>query len=333
MGKWTDHFNTDGQNVDSEQAAYESQTAALNVQIAILQDQLAASHIPPVTPPPDPTTQMWVGTSLYTPGGETLQQGFDRRTTDWGAEPEMVRFFFSGMPAGWPQFGSAATVVSFKPPNNDVKGFAAGHYDTATTNWLDALPRDGKVRRVAIYHEREDNIANGEFTFTDAKAMDSKMHDLIVAANARNGTKITFGLILMGWTVDARSGRKVGDYLPSNFTYDWLGWDAYAGNSLSMDLPGLSYTKENFTACADITKAHGAKNWYICETGTSNKGHSATEYDTMQAQWLKGAVDIAKTLGCKGFMYWDSVTGIGPANDYRIIGPKAKAAMGAAIKA
>lgn len=341
MGPWETHFGEDGRNVDSEVAARDQEVTSLQVTMGNLQTKVADltaelakyQPVPVPDPVPDPTSSMWVGTSLYTPGGETMQAGFDRRTSEWGAEPEMVRYFFSGMPAGWPTFGSAATVVSFKPPNNDVLGFAGGKYDQQINAWLNSLPRDGKARRVAIYHEREDNIEAAQFSFANARGMDAKMHALIAAANGRNGTNIKFGLILMGWTVDSRSGRKVSNYLPTDWKYDWMGWDAYAGNSLSMDLPDLTYTKENFGACADATKAHGAKNWYICETGTSNKGHTADEYDTMQAQWLKGAFSIARGLGCRGFMYWDSVTGTGAANDYQIKGTKARAAMGAGIKA
>ena len=341
MGAWTDHLTADGVAIDAEIQQRNDEVLAVQEQLGTALDEnlelrrlLAEYQTPPPVPEPtpDPVTTMWVGTSLYTPGGETMAEGFARRTQDWGAEPEMVRYFFSGMPNGWPQFGSAATLVSFKPPNNDVKGFAAGKYDANVIAWLNSLPRDKKVRRIAFYHEREDNIEAGQFTKADAKAADARLHALILAANERNGTNLRFGLVLMGWTLDKRSGRNVLDYLPTDWKYDWLGWDAYPGNSFSLDLPNLDYTEELYGRCRDATKAHGAKNWYICETGTSNKGHDLAEYDTLQAKWITGACQIARDLGCKGWMYWDSVTGEGQANNYQVQGPKAKAAMGVEIE-
>lgn len=336
--QWTQHLNADGVAMDAQIDQKDAENVLVQQQLAAALDELAKYQQPP-PPPPDPTTQMWVGSSLYVPGGYTLQQGYDQRCTAWGVpDLEGVRYFFPGMPNGWPTFGGAPTLASFKPPNNDVKGFGAGKYTVATDAWLNSLPRDTRVRPVAIYHEREDNIERGEFNFADAKAMDKQFHDRVVAANLRNGTRLTFGLILMGWTVDVASRRDVKNYLPTDYTYDWIGWDAYTGDKLSLDLPNLSYTTSLFTACRDATKAHGAKNWFICETGTANYGHSDNEYDAMQADWLTGAMEIARGLGCRRVFYWDSVDAVQdngsvlPSDDYRIKGPKARAAMGAQIK-
>jgi len=345
MGKWTDHLTQDGQSIDAEKAQADLVADQANARAAQLQDEndalrkaLEEAQVPvdpPPPPPPDPKTQMWVGSSLYNPGGETMLQGYDRRCKAWGVDDlEMTRFFFPQMPTGWPQFGTANTVVSFKPSGYDVKGFGEGKYDSQTTNWLNSLPRDKKVRRVAIFHEREDDIEDHKFTFAEAKAMDRKMRTLIDEANARNGTKITFGIVFMGWTLQESSGRKIENYLPTDFKYDWIGWDAYPGNSASLDLPDFRYTKELFGKCKNATLAHNPKaNYYICETGSSNKGLDPVVYDGKQAQWIEGATKIALDLGFKGFMYWDSVVGTGPANDYQVKAPKAAAAMGVAIKA
>lgn len=276
--------------------------------------------------PPPPT--MPVGSSLWTGTGETQADAFARRTREWGAEPELSRVFFSGMPNGWPTFGTSETVLSFKPPS--VRGMARGDYDARLTAWLDSLPRDGRPLRVAVYHEREDNIEGGQFTFADARGMDTKLHQLITEANARNGTNITFGLILMGWTLDARSGRKFNNYLPTDgWMYDWFGWDAYPGDHATQDLPSLAWTTDSFTRCRDAGAALGVDEWYICETGTRNLGGlPADEYDQRQAAWITGACRIARDLGCAGFMYFDSTVG----GDFRILGPAAKAAIGAEIR-
>lgn len=319
----------------AEWDATEAQLNTVTGEKSVLQDALTAAEAEiqrlkdlyePEEPTPTPRKKMRVGSSLYRESGEDHQEAFARRARDWGAEPEIVRYFFSGMPTGWPQFGEAQSVVSFKPPS--VRGMGQGQYDAQLNAWLDSLPKDNKVRRVAVFHEREDDIADGHFTKADARAMDAKMYRLIQEANTRNGTNVRFGLVLMQWTLDPKSGRNVNDYLPTDWTYDWMGWDAYGGDRPDQDLPELTGTRTAFTRCRDATKAHGAANWFICETGTRNHMNlPAAEYDARQAQWITGACGIARELGCRGFMYFDSTVG----GDFRILGPKGFAAMGAEI--
>lgn len=326
----------------SDDALDEAQIADLTQQVGAVAlernalqaevDRLLAEYEPPPPPPPEPV--MRVGATLMREGTETTQDAYDRRSNDFGAEPEMVRYFFSGLPFGvWPQFGLAQSIVSFKPASNDVSGVAAGTYDAQISAFLDTCAADKKPKRFAFYHEREDNIERGEFTKAQARAADVHVKQLVDAANARHpGINVRFGIVLMSWTLDSRSQRNVADYLPAadaGWKYDWIGWDAYPGDTPSLDLPALAATNAVFQKCADTTKAHNAKaNWFITETGTRNHvGDSADVYDTKQADWITGAIQVAIDKGCKGFCYFDSTVG----GDFRIKGPKAKAAMGAAI--
>lgn len=320
-----------GAEADAENVQQQQDWLALQAQYAgalATIDELTKTDPPP---PPPPAKGMFVGSSLYTGTGETQQDGFARRTTEWGAEPEMVRYFYPGLPTGgWPVFGGAQVVASFKPPNLDVVGFNAGKYDAQVKAWLGTCPRDGRPKRVAVFHEREDDIERGAFTFAQALQMDAHMHQLLLGAAISPDMNLRFGLILMQWTLDSRSGRKISNYLPTGYTYDWMGWDPYPGNVAGCDLPGLTATKAAYKSCADATAAHGAKNWVICETGTSNKQNlSADEYDKQQAAWITGSCQVARDLGAKGYMYFDSTVG----GDFRIKGPKAAAAIGAEIKA
>ena len=289
------------------------------------------AQIPEPQPPePEPTPAfMKVGSSLYRESGETYDQAFQRRATNWGAEPELVRYFYSNYPTGdWPKFGKSQIVASFKPTN--INDFVAGNYDSVFNKWFDELPQDGVPKRISPWHEEEDDIERGAFTFEQAKRMDKKFKDLATAANKRNpGSNIRVGKVFMAWTLDSRSGRNIDNYLPTDWDFDWLGWDAYAGDSASLDLPNLTYTKALFTRCKDATTKHGTNSWFICETGTRNHNNVAADvYDGMQAEWITGAIGIAAQLGCRGFMYFDSTVG----GDFRIKGPKGFAAMGNAIK-
>lgn len=316
-----------GAKIDAENAAEAESWQALQVQYA---DALATIAALQPAPPPPPEPQMLVGSSLYTGTGETLSEGFTRRVHDFGAEPELVRIFYPGLPTGaWPLYGSALAIVSFKPPNYDMAGFVAGKYDTQVLAYLNAVPLDGRAKRVVVWHESEDDIAAKRFTAAQYRDGDAKLRQLANQVNsAKPKANIRVGIILMAWTLDPRSGRTLADYDPTA-ELDFVGWDAYPGDTAGCDLPDLTATRKAFTACRDATKTIGGRNWFICETGTRNVlNESAADYDTRQARWISGAFPIARELGCKGITYFDSTVG----GDFRLIGPKAQAALGAEIK-
>lgn len=291
------------ENYDSYVQKLLGDGAARDNTITTLEAQIAD-----LTPKPP---RMRVGISVK----DTTQ--LSQRTTDFGVAPEIGRVFYPGLPTdSWKDYG-LPLVVSFKPPNNDVAGFIAGKYDGPVSEWLTTYSG-----RVAVYHEREDNIERGEFTMAQASAMDDHMRALV-----NKYGKARFGIILMGWTLDPRSERTVTNYIPDRTLYDWLGWDSYPGDTPSNDLPGWTATRDWYTRCRD--NSFGLP-WLICETGTRNKNADPADvYDQRQADWINGAVAIARDLGCRGWTYFDSTVG----GDFTLKGPKAFAAMGAGIRA
>jgi hypothetical protein len=130
----------------------------------------------------------------------------------------------------------------------------------------------------------------------------------------------------MGWTLDPRSERTLADYVPDPTLYKWIGWDSYPGDTVGNDLPDLTATGLWYARCY-----HGSFGlpWFICETGTRNHLDAPDYEDQQQAEWITGAVEIARNLGARGWCYFDSTVG----GDFTLKGPKAYAAMGAAIRA
>lgn len=314
----------------------QSQLVAANVEVARLRDKYE-----PTTPP---LTAMRVGTN------ETSDATFANRTAAFGAEPELSRWYFSSLPTSWPQFGSAQSVISFKLPNvpkldaagnvvkdsrgdtvyvPDVAGLLAGKYDAQLNGWLDKCPADSRPKWVIFWHEPEDEIRDGKFTAAQLRAAVAYVKSLIDAKNTP-ARRIKVGICLMEWTLEPASGRNVNDYLP-NVALDFIGWDAYPADRADQDLPNLDRTRAAFTKCRDATKAAGVPVWLILETGTRKLDPAMTDadYDTRQATWISKAIPIADELGARGLTYFDSTVG----GDFTIKGPKAKAAMGAAIRA
>jgi hypothetical protein len=282
----------------------------LEADIRVRNDTIAelTQQIADLQPPPPP---MRVGISVKD------QAQYDGRTADFGVAPEIVRIFFPGLPGKLPTLArGTGTVVSFKPPSNDVQGFIDGKYDAPVSAWLTTY--SGVV---AVYHEREDNIERREFTLEQASRMDAHMAGLVKLYG-----RSRFGIILMEWTLNPKSGRAVEDYVDPTL-YQWIGYDSYPADSATQDLPGLVWTQESFTRCRD--NSFGLP-WFICETGTRNKQNApAAEYDARQAEWITRASALAETLGCRGFMYFDSTVG----GDFTLKGPLALSAMGEAIRA
>jgi hypothetical protein len=288
---------------DQEVQAAVSDNLLKDSRIAELEAQVAA--LQPAPP------QMRVGISVRD------KAQFEQRTADFGVKPELARVFYPTLPTMTDPGYQCQRIVSFKPPNNDVQGFIDGKYDVGVSNWLISA---GAVR-VAVYHEREDNIEAGQFTKAQAVAMDAHMAELV----SKYG-RARFGIILMSWTLDPRSKRTLSDYVGPGNPYEWIGWDSYPGDYVGNDLPDLAATHLEYGRCAD--NSFGLP-WYICETGTRNYGGTPEAYDDLQAAWITGAVAIAQELGCRGWCYFDSTVG----GDFTLKGPKAYAAMAAAIRA
>jgi len=114
------------------------------------------------------------------------------------------------------------SVYSFKP---DVNAFARGDLDGRMNTFLDSIP-DGHKTTLIAWHEPEDNIARGQFSLSAFIDMQVRLADLI---HATGRPELTHGIVLMGWTLDPRSGRDAESYYPPAVSsrVDYMGWDVY----------------------------------------------------------------------------------------------------------
>ena len=261
-----------------------------------------------------------VGTSVHREPGESYEQAWQRRVTSWEAEPEMVRFFYPGLPSGsWPEFGQAISMVSFKLPlvdgRVDVSGLLDGRYDERLGSWFATMPADGTPKFVAFWHEPEDDVARGRFTSEQFRSSVEYVRRLASDYNG-TGRNIEVGVVLMGYTANPSSGRSVADYLPSGVSF--VGWDVYPTAS-ELD------TQTRFAQAAEATCNAGVGQWFLAETAI-HAGEHASQRET--AEWIPMATDVARELSYRGFMYFDSTVG----GDFRLTSPTAKHAIGAEIR-
>jgi hypothetical protein len=322
-----DQLLLSNQDLTSRLATLNSQLAQVTAERDALKAQLpkpspspsaSSSSSPSPTPSSSssapPAAFMPVGSSLYSGGSETPQQAFDRRCTDWGTCPELVRYFYSGLPSGaWPTMGEAATVVSFKVPS--VPGFAAGNDDAALSKYLAGIPSDGRPHYITVWHEPEDDVAAGRFTAAQYRAAVLHLQQL-ATAQAGTGKRIKVGQVLMGWTVRPQSGRNVNDYLVPGL--DFIGWDIY---------PHLTEAdiRTEYQPAADTCESQGVPKCFLTETAPHS---SLNATQAQKATWVTLSTGIAAELGFDGYMYFDSTVG----GDFRLTAPVAWDAIAAEIR-
>ena len=286
-------------------AAVDALTARLNRlnrRVTALEN---GTEIPPVF------ETMTVGSSLHREPGESALDAYDRRCRNWGVCPEVVRFFFTSFPTVWPVFGDSDVVVSFK---GSPWAIAAGEYDDTLTRFFQSAPSDGRPKRWAYWHEREDDIENGAFTEADYRA--AYLH-LVELANAVGNPDLSAGVVLMGWTANPAGNRDTPAYLWDSSVIEWAGWDVYPG-------PDRADTRYKYQLCVDATKAAGIDTWLLTETGLDKPDTRAPE---TVAAWIPDACDIARELGFEQWHYFDSTVG----GDFRLTTPVEWAAIAGEI--
>jgi hypothetical protein len=179
---------------------------------------------PPAPPPaPIPSGSTLCGASFAgEKSGESYQQALTRIDGLYNGL-EVVRIFYPGRPAGWPgklNVSRRPIVVSFKFPPAEV---AAGKHDAYMRDWFAAAPRDSDVYWT-YFHEPEQEIDGGQMTSASYKAAWKRLRSL---ADQANNDRLTATLILMGWSVNPKSGRNWRDYYPGRDVVQVLGWDIY----------------------------------------------------------------------------------------------------------
>lgn len=242
----------------------------------------APTSAPTSAPTPAPTPGGTLcGAAFTQEPGETYQQALTRADARYGGL-DIARIYYGGLPAGWPgklDLGQRPLTVSFKA---DPKEILAGRDDSGLRTWFATAPTTRDVYW-SYYHEPEDDIARGAFTAADYRAAWQRIASL---ADAAGNPRLHATLILMGWSLDPRSGRTWTDYFPGAGTVDVLAWDNYnAGQRKNTYTPAATI----FGAAVAVTRAAGLR-FAVAETGSPLV---AGDSGTGRAAWLR---DMARYL-------------------------------------
>jgi hypothetical protein len=259
-------------------------------------------------PPSKPIGSTLFGTSLWTGDGSNASSALARETAAFG-RPDVVRTYYTGMPAAWP--GSAGVsggpvVVSFKAAPKDV---AAGRLDSQFTNWFATAPKDRPIFW-SYFHEPENDVEAGSFTTADYRAAWAHLAGL---ADKANNPQLHSNLILMCWTLNPGSHRNWKDYFAGAGVVDTIGWDCY----------NKSFTKGSYGDPASMlgtavatSKAAGV-NWAVAELGSKM---ASGDSGAGRAAWLTKIGSYARANGAAYITYFDSTVG----GDFRLLDAASK---------
>jgi len=258
----------------------------------------------PSQPPVKPADAPLCGASFNTLPGETFQQALARVDKYYGGL-QMVRIFYAGLPSKWPgkmDVGKRPIVVSFKMNPRDV---LSGKHDGYMREWFATAPKDQDIYWV-YYHEPEDNIRSGEFTAPDYRAAWKRLRSL---ADQAGNPRLRATLVLMSWTLDARSGRNWRDYYPGRDVIQVLGWDVYN----LLDKKGLyEPPKQMYQKVIEVSEQEKLP-FGIAETGSYLVGGDTGE---KRAKWLREMVAHLGKAGALWVAYFDLDW---PSGDFRLL--------------
>lgn len=127
---------------------------------------------------------------------------------------------FADSAAGGDAAAGLASIVSWKPPNGDHRGAAAGRYDDLITHWARSVPRTGVY--ATAFHEPENDMSAPEFV-----AFERHVYRVVKAANPT----IRWGPVYMAyWWDPGQPQHYVGDpaaWWPGRDYADFVGLDWY----------------------------------------------------------------------------------------------------------
>jgi hypothetical protein len=272
------------------------------------------SATPSDTPSPDPSRERnrtLCGAALNYQNGETSQQALSRMDQYYGGL-ESVRLFYPSVPPAWPgrpDVGKRTAIISFKL---DPRAVLSGRYDQAMRRWFATAPNDRDVYWV-YYHEPEDNIAAGSFSAADYRAAWRRLRSL---ADEAHNPRLHATLVLMGWTLDPRSGRDWRDYYPGKDVIQALGWDVYnlADGKGRYETPQAMYER-----VVSTSEAEGLP-FGVAETGSLVvRGDDGSK----RAEWLRATNSYLTAHNALWVAYFDLKWSNG---DYRLLdGPSRQA--------
>lgn len=225
--------------------------------------------------------------------GETYQQAL-ARVDGYYNGLEVVRIFYSDLPQEWPgklNINGRPMIVSFKALPSEV---LAGAHDTTLRDWFRNAPTNQEIYW-SYYHEPEDNIAAGTFTAAQYRQAWQRISGL---ARQAGNSRLHATLILMGWSLEAASGRNWRDYYPGREYLEVLGWDLYNAswrNGQYKPIPEL------FAKVISTSQAEGLR-FGIAETGSPIV---AGDDGTRRATWLREMASHLTANGAVFVSYFD----------------------------
>jgi hypothetical protein len=204
-------------------------------------------------------------------------------------------------------------------------GVAAGTYDTQLRTFLASTPKNIVLTN---YHEPEQEIAAGQFTFAQFRAAEAHLNALVDAQNARDGGTRKVSVILMVSTFTGFQGRNPANYWPTaadgpGAPVDVISADVYAApHATGTSGVPLGYTDGvSWKSPAGLmkpvllfAKAH-LTDWAVSELGyledVNNPLHKAQALRDAVAYATAGkATPTAKAYRpALWISYWDSVGG------------------------
>lgn len=267
-------------------------SATLAVSPATAQGQLAFE--------PAGSSAPLFGGTVYRRGGETYDQAYARVTRAYGTL-DIVRMFFPGLPKSWSKIagdvGSTPVSVSFR---TDPGAINSGRYDAQLRQWFATAPTN-RPTYWTYFHEPENNTV-------DKAAYRQAWRHIAGLADTAGNPQLKSTLVLMCWTLDAKSGRNWRDWYAGDDVIDVMGFDCYNGGRKN----GVYRDPANLLApVAALAKSLG-KPWAIPEFGTTVV---TTDGGTQgRATWLRQYSSFVRDNGGAFATYFDSDSGV----DYQL---------------
>jgi hypothetical protein len=237
------------------------------------------------------------GSNVWRGPGESRRAAAARIDGTYGPI-RIARVFSEWLPPAWSalehDLGPRPLVVSFRlPPSRILSGAADGRL----TAWFEAAPVERDTFWV-YHHEPEDEVERGAFKAQEF--VDAWRHVARLAAAADN-PRLHATLVLMCWTVNARSGRDWRSYVPQTGEVEVLAWDCYAKGNDS-----ASYAKpiELLEPARRASTAAGAS-WAIAEVGAQTRPGTGRD----RAAWMEDVGGYAASHGARFVTWFDAPVG------------------------
>jgi hypothetical protein len=237
------------------------------------------------------------GSNVWRAPGENRRAAAARIDATYGPI-RIARVFSAWLPPAWSalerDLGPRPVVVSFRLPPSMILSGAA---DDRLAAWFEAAPVERDTFWV-YHHEPEDEIERGEFTaeeFVDAWRRVARL------AAAADNPRLRATLVLMCWTVNARSGRDWRSYVPQSGEVDVLAWDCYAKGT---DADSYAEPIELLEPARRASRAVGAS-WAIAEVGARTR--PGRERD--RAAWIEDVAGYAVSHDARFVTWFDAPVG------------------------